>query len=194
MQMKNLILVCAVLMTFSIAAGAQDYPKVEVFTGYSFIHTTVSLTPTRGDSFNLNGGSASISFNPTAKLGLVADFGGYHGSPTIDFPTEQTRFSFLFGPKVAMRSDKLMPFAHALFGGVHQSVEVTFPGIAPTTSSSSDSAFAMALGGGFDAKVGKKIAIRLFQVEYMFTKFKDNINNRQNGVRISAGIVFRAGG
>jgi opacity protein-like surface antigen len=194
--MKKLVLVCAVFMAFSIAAGAQDYPKAEVFGGYSFVHFNVQETPSSDTAFNLNGGSASISFNPKAKLGLVADFGGYHGSPTVlGSSASVTQISYLFGPKVAMRSNaRITPFGQALFGGVHQSTTITFQGIAPISVSSSANAFAMALGGGADAKVNKTIAIRVFQLEYMLTKFKDNFSNRQNGVRISTGIVFGFGG
>jgi len=31
-------------------------------------------------------------------------------------------------------------------------------------------------------------------VEYLMTKFNDGVDNRQNNVRVSTGIVFRWGG
>ncbi len=182
--MQKLILVCAVFSAFSIAAGAQEYSKVEVFGGYSFVHSSVNT------GTNFNGGSGSISFNPNAKLGVVADFGVYRGS-TID---QVTRFTYLFGPKVAMRSKTFTPFAHALFGGAHERVDFSGPLPPGIPASASENSFAMALGGGLDAKVHNKIAIRLFQVEYMLTTFKVGTDNRQNGARISTGIVFGFGG
>ena len=46
---------------------------------------------------------------------------------------------------------------------------------------------AMALGGGVDAKISDRVAIRLFQADYIATTFRSN-----NG-RISVGVVFRFG-
>jgi hypothetical protein len=48
--------------------------------------------------------------------------------------------------------------------------------------------FAMALGGGLDLRAGKRIAVRLIQVDYTPTFFG---SGRQDNFRISAGIVFR---
>jgi opacity protein-like surface antigen len=191
-MMKKLVL-CAVFLAFSTAARTQDYPKVEAFGGYSFDHSTLKETPTVNAGINLNGGTGSISFNPNRKLGLVAEIGGYHGSPNLEGPTDLTKISYLFGPKVTMRSERLTPFAHALFGGVHESVTCPPAGTSPGSFTSTATAFGMALGGGFDVKVHKNIAVRLFQLDYVLTKFKDNFSNRQNGVRISTGAVFRFG-
>jgi hypothetical protein len=49
----------------------------------------------------------------------------------------------------------------------------------------------MALGGGLDWNATPHIGVRLIQAEYLLTKFNDGANNRQNNVRVSAGVVFR---
>jgi hypothetical protein len=49
----------------------------------------------------------------------------------------------------------------------------------------------MALGGGADYKLAGPFAIRLIQVEYLYTHFG---GVRQNNARIEAGIVYRWGG
>jgi opacity protein-like surface antigen len=49
----------------------------------------------------------------------------------------------------------------------------------------------MSLGGGADYKWNEHIAIRVIQVEYLYTHFG---GARQNNARIEAGIVFRFGG
>ncbi len=194
--MKKAIILALLTLGFSAAAVAQDTPKAEVFGGYSYLRTSES-----GIDLNSNGASGSVAFNPTGTLGFVADFGYYHASPNIadlagviiPFSTDVSvnTFSYLFGPKVAIRShEKLTPFAQALFGGAHQSTKVTIAGI---SASASDDAFALALGGGLDVKATRNIAIRLVQAEYVLTKFNDGGNNRQNSVRVSAGVVFRFG-
>jgi opacity protein-like surface antigen len=194
--MKKIIWLSIFTLALGMAAMAQDYPKAEVFGGYSFAHSTFDTGGLGGIGnigVNLNGGSGSISFNPNKTLGLVADFGIYHGTPDVlGVGVGLTHVSYLFGPKLAMRSnEKVTPFFHALFGGVHEKASANIPGFG--SFSSTDNAFAMALGGGIDAKVHNNIAIRVVQAEYLLTKFNDLNNNRQNGVRISTGIVFRLG-
>jgi opacity protein-like surface antigen len=164
------------LLLSAVAASAQDYPKAEVFGGYSFLHVT-----DQGASANANGGSGSISVNPSNWLGVVADFGGYHGGN--DFGNADL-YTYMFGPKLAYRTGKITPFVQALFGGAHLSAG-GFGG------SASANAFAMALGGGVDWNATPHIGIRVIQAEYLMTKFNDGANNRQNNARVSAGVVFR---
>lgn len=186
--MRQLVLITIVLVC--VTATAQDKPKVEVFGGYSYFHTHQEQ-PTSGPStgVNFNGGSGSIAAYFNDWLGAEGDIGVYHhgasGGGCGECSISSTAVSYLFGPKIAARKNAtLTPFAHALFGGMHQS-----NGIGGNTASAN--AFAMAIGGGLDAKMSKRVAIRAFQVEYVLTTFTDGLNNRQNGVRLSVGIVFR---
>lgn len=171
--MKRAIVVFAILSLVSIAAMAQDFSKAEVFGGYSYVRLNDI-----GQGFNFNGGAGSISINPNSTLGLVADFGGYH---TSSFGSDANLTTYLFGPKLAMRSEgQFTPFVHALFGGAHIS-----------GGGASDNAFAMALGGGIDAKMSEHVALRVVQLDYLLTKFSNGANDRQNSLRASTGIVFR---
>ena len=181
---------------FATMAAAQDKPKAEVFGGYSYLHSSDN-----GASLNSNGVSGSVAFNANEWFGVVGDFGYYHASPnvssfTIGVPISAdvsvNTFSYLFGPKLSMRgNEKFTPFVQALFGGAHQKTNVNVTGFG--SASTSESAFVMALGGGADVKVANSVAIRLIQAEYVLTKFNDGDNNRQNSVRLSAGVVFRFG-
>lgn len=193
--MRKAIVVALLTLGLATASMAQENPKAEVFGGYSYLRTSEG-----GVDLNSNGASGSLSFNPSAPLGLVADFGYYHASPNvsslivglpISTDVSVNTFSYLFGPKLAIRShEKVTPFVQALFGGAHQKTTVKVSGI---SVSDSEGAFAMALGGGIDVKATTNVAIRLVQAEYVLTKFTDGDNNRQNSLRISAGVVFRFG-
>jgi len=192
--MKRWALLCGVMLLSAVAASAQDMPKAEVFGGYSYLHVS-----DQGATANFNGGSGSLSYDPNSWLGIVGDFGGYHWS---DSGVDANVITYLFGPKIAFRSGKITPFVQALFGGAHLSgsgsggsggtdvrvrPEATFGG----SGSASENAFAMALGGGLDWNATPHIGVRLIQAEYLLTKFNDGANNRQNNVRVSAGVVFR---
>ncbi len=198
--MKRWALLLGVVLLFSVAASAQDEnPKAEVFGGYSYVRVNASGLP----GFNMNGGSASFSYNPTSSFGIVADFGGYHVGKIGSTSVDGNVYSYLFGPKLAYRSGRFTPFVQALFGGAHASGSATGAPVTPGAvrvraqaqavtsifgSSVSENTFAMTLGGGLDLNATSHIGIRLIQAEYFMTRF---VSETQNNARISAGVVFR---
>jgi hypothetical protein len=55
----------------------------------------------------------------------------------------------------------------------------------------------MTVGGGTDFKVNKTFAVRLFQAEYLYTRFGNSCglaicsnNNNQNSFRLESGVVI----
>ncbi len=163
--MKKLMFVLSLvaLLSLPISMMAADYPKAEVFGGYSYQHVE--------GGFNLNGWNASVAGNFNPWLGLVADLSGQYN----DFNSH----SFLFGPQLTYRgNDRVTPFAHVLIGAVHHSGGGIF----------SNTAFATAFGGGVDVKLKGPVAARLIQVDYIMTRFN---GQTQNDARLSFGLVFR---
>src|SRR6478672_10309600 len=77
--------VLAVLFALGLSAWTEDAPKAEIFTGYSFMSAAFPANPdpaAGGFRGSLNGWNGSAAFNVNRSLGVVADFGGYYGSPT----------------------------------------------------------------------------------------------------------------
>jgi len=198
--MKRWALLCGVMLLFAGIASAQD-DKVEVFGGYSYLR----FNPGNGASAaNFNGGSGSIAYNVLPWVGVVADIGGYHwgGSAREDL-SGSTAVSYLFGPKVSYHVGPIVPFVHALFGGVHGSISGTTcessdsrvhpEGCTTESETLSDNVFGMALGGGVDWNVTHHLGVRLVQAEYVMTNFNANFagNTSQNNVRVSAGVTVR---
>jgi opacity protein-like surface antigen len=185
--MKRLALICGAMLIFAGVASAQDTPKAEVFAGYSFAHLSSD-----GIGINFNGGSASLAYNVTPWLGLVGDFGGYHGGADFD---DANIYSYMFGPKIAFRRGRITPFVQSLFGGAHATASGETCPVARVrpqgdgcTFNASENSFAMTVGGGLDWNATPHIGVRLIQAEYFMTNFE---NLRQNGTRISAGVVLR---
>ena len=188
-------------------------PKVELFLGYSYWRAVPESTGNRIDS--MHGGSTSLAFNLNKHVGLVFDFGGFRtdslqfDSPGMGFSPSRVvdadgkAFTFLFGPRVSFRHNgRLTPFLQVL-GGAARASEVTVDGC--TTSLLAcrplrdETAFAMTAGGGLDLKLNHRIAWRLFQAEYLLTRFQDPSSltgdtGWQSNVRLSTGLVFRFGG
>jgi hypothetical protein len=49
----------------------------------------------------------------------------------------------------------------------------------------------MTAGGGIDFKLSRQLSIRPVQAEYFVTRLPNGLNNRENNLRIGAGIILR---
>ena len=153
-------------------------------------------TPASKKAFNLHGFTGALAGNVNRWFSLVGDFGVYR---IKDLPPSVTgsAYTYLFGPQFSRRGERWTPFVHALFGAARLAdiQASTIPtGSAFFNRSFSQNSFATALGGGLDANFNKHIGIRIFQVEYLLTKFTDGGDNKQDNLRASAGLVLHFGG
>jgi hypothetical protein len=166
-MIRKLPFLLGLVFCMSLSVRAQDFSdKVELFGGYSYLRTN-------SPSFNLNGWELAGQYKVTNWLGGVADFDGHYGSPN---GFSSSLHTFLFGPQVSWPS-RVSPFAHVLFGGAH----VGSGGL-------SNTAFAMAVGGGIDTRLVHGVYWRVIQGDYLPTHFG---NAWENNARLSTGIVFR---
>jgi opacity protein-like surface antigen len=188
-----------IVLVSSFFLRAQETPKVEVFGGYSLARFDDSQGVTGKQIIN-NGWTGAVSFNFSKNLGAVADFAGYYGThrtPSFTaltcpgcpitfpgIPASTHIHTFMFGPQVSARLNSVTPFAHALFGAAHYHGELGTPPL-----SASDSAFALALGGGLDTRLSKLIAWRV-QGDYLRTSL---LQTHENNLRLATGVVFRFG-
>lgn len=170
--MRKVLLIVVSTLVFSFAAAAQDTPAAEFFGGYSYARVDASPA----SDINLHGWNASLAGNVNRWLGFVGDFSGHYGSPS---GVDVNNHTFMFGPRVTGRSETATPFVHALFGGARASA-----------LGSSETAFAMALGGGVDINASERVAVRIIQADYVMTRFS---SVTQNNIRLSFGIVFKVG-
>ena len=199
----------------SHGAGTQSdsTPKVELFVGYSYWRSVPDSTRNRIDG--MNGGSISLAYNFNRHVGLVADFAGFGVdsleftrlgpaySPSRNVNANGTVFSVMFGPRVSFRDHgKFTPFLQVL-GGVAHADDVTVDGcnvpIAACVPLPKQTVFAMTAGGGLDYRLNHRLALRLFQAEFLLTRFQDptsltGADGWQSNVRLSTGLVFRFGG
>jgi hypothetical protein len=180
MKLKVVVCLLAFASLFTVAASAQDVPKLDIFAGYSYFRVNPSTSGI--GSFDLNGGSASVAYNANHWLSGVADFGGYHANHILGTGLDGTLSTYLFGPRVSYRhSDRFTPFGQVLFGVAHIG-----------SGSSSNNAFATTVGGGVDVKVAQRFSLRPVQVDYVLTRFNElgSGAQSQNNLRVSTGVVF----
>ena len=175
------------------AAQIGSTPRVEIAGGYSYVRsrTVTSL------GFNMHGGSGSVAVNVNDWLGLVADIGhqttGNVPPPGSGFTLNTT--SYLFGPRISYRRERVTLFAHELLGGSHAGGTLYTQGFQQTSAPpSAQNSFAMALGGGVDYNITRRFAIRTVQADWLYTLFPNGAANRQSSLRLTFGVVFRFGG
>ena len=191
--MKRILIVAAMLCC-TIPAFAQT-PKVEIFGGYSF---------NRQGSQNLNKGwIGSVTGNFNKWFGIEGDVSGQYWSEDVSVVTGGTVatgtgtldiLTFRAGPKFSLRSEDspVTPFAHVLIGGARMTVGgSTNAGGSTVSVSQGANGIAGLAGGGIDIGKGP-VAVRM-QVDYSVFNISDlfGLSGTSNGVRASAGIVFR---
>ena len=181
--MRKLVCLLGLVFLFSLGAAAQDVPKVDLFAGYTYVHTGPAISI---PSFNANGGVGSVALNVTNWGSLVFEVGGIHASVINGTNVDATALTYMAGPKITLfHRSKFSPFAQALFGFTN-----TNPGFNQTTLS--HNTFAMSPGAGLDWNVTRHIGIRLAQVDYLLTRIPTSTNQvNWNNFRYSAGVVFR---
>ena len=202
--MRRFIAVTTLVLGMTLLAVAQNVPQVEVFGGYSLFHFDDKclesdlqlLDPSITVNRNLHGWNGAVQFNINKWLGAVADVSGHYGN-VIESPVGSISgnvYNFLFGPQINVRGEKATGFVHALFGGNRSKINsIAAVGLPEIT----DTAFAMAIGGGVDINVSKRIAVRPAQFDYIYTNHTFSQYGldlaHQNNFRFSAGIVFKFG-
>jgi outer membrane immunogenic protein len=188
--MKNKFAIAILLGLLGTAhlASAQETSRFELYGGFSYIRFNVNanlpgVAPSA--TYNAYGGGSQLEYNANHWLGAVADLAGYGAFATSDGALIGGAFTYLFGPRVNFRHRNVAPFAQVLFGGI-----ATTDGIGVSGPQNN---FAMTAGGGVDFKVSANISVRPVQLEYLMTRLPNGLNNREDNVRIGAGITLDLG-
>jgi hypothetical protein len=193
----RLLWVGAILCLCCTCALSQDFPKAEIFAGYSYANM-----PILAERSSANGWGASATVNIYRWFGLTSDFNGLYGlkgSETlgvVPIPiTEQIKenfHSFMFGPQVSYRMARIVPFAHLLVGEsrvgqtVRQSFSPTGFTLGGLVLQRATTTATAALGIGFDCVFTRRLAWRV-QADSLMT-----VGSAANA-RLATGIVFRIG-
>ena len=161
------------LLALAGAPGlAADTPPAELFGGYSY---------TKNGDQGLSGGEASLGLRLTRWISVEADVSAHYGSA---LGTNTSRLFFMGGPRFAYRGRGFTIFTHYLAGGVRSASGLTVVGI-DITEKRTD--FAMAFGGGVDAGISERWAVRA-QADYALIR-ADGTTEKEP--RFSAGFVYR---
>jgi opacity protein-like surface antigen len=200
-------------------SGGDQFPKIEVFGGYSSIETN-DHTFHFGPKFNATntdfdeggkGFEVAVTRNLNRYFGIVGDFSAHfshdQGPVTLKLPCPQQPcpsvkqnaelnprlFNFLAGPEIKGRNrTRFTPFAHGLFGIAHTTCTFSTSGAVGSLSrTDADTGFAMTYGGGLEVRVLRRVSFRTsFDYSKAFVGSSALPTQRVNSVGYSAGIIF----
>ncbi|HKP38998.1 MAG TPA: outer membrane beta-barrel protein [Pyrinomonadaceae bacterium] len=206
------LLLCSALMASAQSPNPDEYPKVEIFAGYSAVGENQkpisfgNMIVPHGYA-GTTGLEASLIRNFNRHLGLKADFSAHFNdetgpgnviicNPACTTATQTIQFrsrvyNFLAGPELKGRNrTRFTPFVYALGGLGHTHARFDTPG--PTFNlllRKSTNNFAMALGGGLDLRATKRTGIRA-SIDYNPIFIGDSSGGRRDLIRLSLGILF----
>ena len=182
------------MVTSGVAAYAQEVSTPVIETGLNYTFTRVNPGGNL-NSYSANGGSGVVEYNLNRVVGLVADLGANYVGNTNGLALNNTSFTYLFGPRFNWRMARFTPYAQVLVGGARFSNAYDSAAHNPILGGS-ENTFAAAIGGGVDYRLTDHIAIKPIQLEYFMNQLPSafvNVNQVQNNLRYSAGVVFRFG-
>ncbi len=190
MNTSTRFLVCALLSLLPLAALAQR--PANTIDAYATFSEMYANAPVGGcGCFWMNGGAGGFSIPVRRNFSAVVEAGGNH---TDHIPRFNVGLRLLYGMGgIRMRvpnHTRFQPFGQALFGGVH-GFDGYFPAPVGKLPTSYDTSYADTVGGGLDIAVSKHIWIRAVQADYFYSELRNLQGDRQNQVRLGAGVVFR---
>src|SRR5271157_5617124 len=173
------------LLATCASAQVTIQPVNEVFAGYSWLHPNGYgdlgfKVNDIVDGFDLSG----THYLPTLhNVGVLVDGSGHLHS------SQGTGVGYiLFGLQYKYDTDTFSPFARAFVGPAN---------LSPDCCGGTIWSAAVGGGGGFDLNITPKFAIRLAQVDYIYSTYSQRFisghNTQWNSIRLAAGIVVNLG-
>ena len=210
MSIRRVVLFGMVLM-YGTIAFADD--RFEVFGEYSYLRFSPTVTGLQTRTFNGGGAGASINF--LKLFAIKGEFMGYGSTswtkivpvpivtssgtiPAGTYTAQGNMFTYLVGPVVRIPIPKVKPFAEVLFGGsntdgyTNLANQIDANG-GTISRSPTQHPFTMAVGGGIDISVSRRISLRPAEVDYVLTRYTNPLTstNNQSNFRYVGGIVLK---
>ena len=180
----------------SLAASAQatasapfgleqgQIAPVEVGVGYAYFHA--NAPPSGCGCFSLNGGAGSMTVNATHGASFVLDLSGAHASQVNGTAETISIFDYLVGPRYSYRShSRYTPFVQGLAGGSMETSNTVYV--------QNKSAFAASGSIGVNTVLSRRWGWNILEVDYVYSRLPNGVNNYQSDFRASSRLLFRFG-
>jgi opacity protein-like surface antigen len=191
-MLATLMIACCAAVSF--AQTPDDYPKNEVFVGYSYENADINSLTINPGRKGLHGVNLEYTRNVNRVVGLTVDFSGHIKTESfnangVEVEHRREQYNLLGGLQFKARNQsRATPFAHALMGvGFFRGFSAILAPASNTYFFDDAKSFAMVFGGGLDIRASKRITVRAIQADYNPTFFGQG---RQDNFRLSVGTVF----
>jgi outer membrane immunogenic protein len=174
-----------------VLPAKSDRLSPELALEYNFVRS--NAPPAECDCFSLNGAGLSIA-QPlgSGHLAAVFDAAVAHGSGISSSHYDLTLTSITSGLRYRpFEQPRWNPFGQVLIGVANGSGTLV-EGNTPAASDSTLS-FASIVGGGIDYRLRGRWSVRLIDADYLLTRTSNRVNDHQNNLRLSAGVVYGFG-
>ncbi|WP_263367851.1 hypothetical protein [Edaphobacter bradus] len=163
----------------------DDIKRFEVGGNFDYLHA--NAPPGHCGCFSMYGGSGTFLMNVTRKWSALADITVAHASNVNNSGQNILIINYLFGPRFTYRNpSRYVPYGEVLLGGAKEDVNFQF-----TINRQS---FGVLAGGGVRTRIKPRLGANIIQVDYVYTRIPNAVNNTQNNLRISTGITYHFGG
>lgn len=187
MSFRNLLLWAAATTFITTSCwGQRPAPKREVDIAFTYLAQRSNLTP--GQFFWRQGGAFELSAEAYHGFGLAMNIAGSTATNINGTGVDLNTLSTTAGPRYTWHRRKVAVFGQGLIGESH-----AWNSLFPQTGGavSSFDSFALQVGGGLDLHVGRHLAVRPIQADWVRTQFPNATTNVQNDLRLGTGVVIR---
>jgi outer membrane immunogenic protein len=183
---SNFVLGMAAFSALGVHAADAQSHSLDAGATYTYLRT--NLLP-GCNCFGTQGGSGEVQFGLSRRFDLLGDVTVTHrgGVTANQYDLTQTVFTAgvrYFPPAAHFR---IRPFGDLLLGGAHAGGSLS----PSNTGYGGSTTFAFQTGGGVQYPLTHRWTLIPIQADYLLTTFGNGGDNRQNDLRLSAGILFR---
>ncbi len=160
-------------------------PSMQFAVQYQATHA--NAPPGSCGCFWLQGGGGQFTFTFHPRLGATIDI-THSSASALNGTDENLRLTnFTAGPRYSLwRTGHWTPYGQALVGISHVSSNYVLYG-------SGRNYFAGQLGLGLNYHLKPHFSLIPVEVDYIYSQAPNNVNSRQNNIRLGAGLVYRLG-
>jgi hypothetical protein len=167
-------------------AAAKSAPESRLDAAITYNPMAAGLIS--GNNFWMEGVSGQLNGRLWRRLSLTADIGDQHNGNMSSSGVGLDMVTTTFGPRYTWKRNSYTFYGQMLAGEAF-GMNSVFPGVSGPTSSANS--LALLGGGGINRQLSKRVAVRLFEADWMHTQLPNSTTNAQNNLRLGAGLVVR---
>jgi hypothetical protein len=197
------VLLCVIVLGFSLPAAAQDVPFLEISGGYNYLKSKITsfsgrdVPPASMNTVSFtNGFYGDLAIYTPAPNKMLAIVGQMSKNSKTVAGNEANQRGFMGGVRLNSRAiPRVVLFGQALFGGTNSKFGNVPPSVIARGLDEWTVFYTMQLGGGVNIMTSNRVGVRL-GADFLQVHGKHDstvLNKGFNEIRFAAGIVLPFG-